>query len=63
MLIEGGESVKAVQARLGHASAEETLNTYAHLWPESEDRTRAVVDAALAGLTAHRRPTVGVQGL
>ena len=60
VLIEGGESVKAVQARLGHASAEETLNTYAHLWPESEDRTRAVVDAALFGLTARSRPEQGV---
>jgi integrase len=46
VLIAGGESVKVVQSRLGHATAEETLNTYAHLWPDSEDRTRSVVDAA-----------------
>ncbi|MDX6230979.1 MAG: hypothetical protein QOI76_4369 [Frankiales bacterium] len=59
VLIDGGESVKAVQARLGHASAEETLNTYAPLWPESEDRTPAVVDAALSGLTARSRPKQG----
>jgi integrase len=44
LLIRAGESVKVVQARLGHASAAETLNTYAHLWPDSEDRTRAAVD-------------------
>jgi integrase len=42
-----GESVKVVQARLGHASAAETLNTYAHLWPDSEDRTRAAIESAL----------------
>jgi hypothetical protein len=36
-----------VQSRLGHASAEETLNTYSHLWPDSEDRTRAAIDAVL----------------
>lgn len=47
LLIRHGESVKTVQARLGHASATETLNTYAHLWPDSEDRTREAVDAAL----------------
>lgn len=45
ILIDGGESVKVVQARLGHASAMETLDTYGHLWPDSEDRTRGVVDA------------------
>jgi integrase len=39
--------VKTVQARLGHASATETLDTYAHLWPDSEDRTRDAVDSIL----------------
>jgi integrase len=47
LLIRHGESVKTVQARLGHASAVETLNTYAHLWPDSEDRTRAAIDEVL----------------
>jgi len=31
LLIRHGESVKTVQARLGHASATETLDTYSHL--------------------------------
>lgn len=44
-LIAEGCSVKAVQAALGHASAVETLETYAHLWPSDEDRTRAAVQA------------------
>jgi integrase len=48
LLIRHGESVKVVQARLGHASASETLDTYSHLWPDSDDRTRAAVDEALA---------------
>jgi integrase len=44
----GTESrVKTVQARLGHASAAETLDTYSHLWPDSDDRTRAAVDSVL----------------
>ncbi|MEN9593817.1 MAG: hypothetical protein RLY23_300, partial [Actinomycetota bacterium] len=47
LLIAGGENVKTVQARLGHASATETLNTYAHLWPNSDSGTRSVVDAEL----------------
>ena len=45
-LIRYGESVKTVQAALGHATAAETLDTYSHLWPDSEDRTRAAIDAA-----------------
>lgn len=45
LLIRHGE--KVVQARLGHASAAETLDTYSHLWPDSDDRTRAAVDAVL----------------
>lgn len=47
MLIAGGQSVKVVQKRLGHSSAVETLDTYGHLWPDSEDDTRAAVDAVL----------------
>ncbi len=47
MLIRFGESVKTVQARLGHATAAETLDTYSHLWPDSADRTRAAVDSVL----------------
>ena len=47
LLIRYGESIKTVQARLGHKSAEETLNTYSHLWPDSDDRSRDAVDAAL----------------
>ena len=47
LLIRHGESVKTVQARLGHASATETLDTYSHLWPDSDDRTRQAVDSVL----------------
>ena len=40
--------MKVVQRHLGHASAKVTLDTYAHLWPDDEDRTRAALEAALA---------------
>ena len=58
LLIRHGESVKAVQRRLGHKSAVETLDTYSHLWPDSEDRTREAVDAVLgrAAGAPRRRP-------
>jgi integrase len=46
VLIAAGASVKVVQARLGHASAMETLDTYGHMWPDDEDRTRKAVDKA-----------------
>jgi integrase len=47
LLIRHGESVKTVQARLGHARATETLDTYSHLWPDSDDRTREAIDSVL----------------
>jgi integrase len=47
VLIRAGESVKVVQKRLGHTSAQMTLDVYGHLWPEDEDQTRAAVEAVL----------------
>lgn len=34
-----------VQRALGHAKATTTLDTYSHLWPTAEDRTRAAAAA------------------
>jgi len=59
LLIRHGESVKTVQARLGHASAVETLDTYSHLWPDSDDRTRDAIDSVL-GSTADPLRTGGL---
>src|SRR4051794_26400877 len=50
LLIASGADVKVVQARLRHASAKTTLDTYGHLWPDSDDSTRT---AAKAVLEAH----------
>ena len=47
LLIASGADVKTVQARLRHASATTTLNTYSHLWPDKDESTRAAVDAVL----------------
>lgn len=39
-LIAAGCDVVTVQRALGHKSPSVTLNTYSHLWPTAEDRTR-----------------------
>ena len=46
-LIAAGCDVVTVQRALGHRSPSTTLDTYSHLWPSAEDRTRA----GAAGLT------------
>jgi len=48
LLIASGLDVKVVQARLRHASAKTTLDTYAHLWPDKDESARAAVQAVLA---------------
>lgn len=47
-LIHSGTSVKVVQARLGHATSKETLDTYGHLWPDTERVTADAIDAVFA---------------
>jgi integrase len=42
--------VKLVQARLGHKSATETLDTYGHLWPDADEQTRNILNDAMSGL-------------
>jgi len=61
-LIAGGASVKQVQERLGHASAVITLQTYSHLWPGDDDRTRDVMDAALGPLADSLRTAAASDG-
>jgi len=46
----GGAPVKVIQARLGHASAVITLDTYGPLWPDDDALTRTVIDAAFEPL-------------
>lgn len=44
-LIADGCDVVTVQHALGHSSPTITLNTYSHLWPKAEDRTRAAASS------------------
>ena len=39
-LIASGADVVTVQRAMGHSSPSITLNTYSHLWPTAEDKTR-----------------------
>ena len=47
LLLHEGVNVKAVSARLGHASAAMTLDRYAHALPAAETQAIAAVDAVL----------------
>lgn len=44
-LIASGCDVVTVQRALGHATANTTLGTYAHLWPGAGDRTRGAAQS------------------
>jgi integrase len=46
VLLDAGESIKALAAYLGHADPGFTLGIHTHLLPRSEDRTRRAIDDA-----------------
>jgi integrase len=45
-LIRSGVDLRSVMSILGHTSSEETLRTYARLWPDAQDNARKALDAA-----------------
>jgi integrase len=49
-LIAANLNPKVIQARLGHATLAETMDTYGHLFPDAEDLGRSAVDQALGTL-------------
>ncbi|WP_245818500.1 hypothetical protein [Haloechinothrix alba] len=44
VLLDAGESVKALSQYLGHPDPGFTLRVYTHLMPSSHERTRKAVD-------------------
>src|SRR3712207_5351857 len=48
---------QVVQARLRRASAKTTLDTYGHLWPDTDDSTRAAIDSVMAAREGNSRAT------
>lgn len=61
VLLDGGESIKTVSERLGHADPGFTLRTYTHLLPQSDTRTRDIIDAALRAFP-RRNATTSIMG-
>jgi integrase len=59
-LIAAGCDVVTVQRALGHGSATVTLNTYAHLWPDANDRTRQAARDLYRQVTAYPLRTEGI---
>jgi integrase len=49
-LIASGADVVTVQRAMGHSSPSITLNTYSHLWPTAEDRTRSAAADLMASV-------------
>ena len=47
LLIASGADIKTVQARMRHATARTTLDTYSHLWPDADESTRTAVGAVI----------------
>jgi integrase len=52
LLISSGADVKVVQHRLRHASAKTTLDTYGHLWPDTDESTRTAVERVMSARLA-----------
>lgn len=46
VLLDAGESIRAVSEYLGHSDPGFTLRTYTHLMPSSDERTRLAIDSA-----------------
>ena len=47
-LIACGAGIKTVQARMRHASARTTLDSYGHLRPDADESTRSAIGAVIA---------------
>ena len=58
LLINSKLDVKVVQARLRHASAKTTLDTYGHLWPDSDETTRAAISTVMTARNGNSAATV-----
>jgi integrase len=47
LLIASGSDIKTVQARMRHATARTTLDTYGHLWPDADQSSRTAIGAVI----------------
>lgn len=56
LLIAAGTNVKAVQERMGHGSIKITMDTYGHLYPTEDLRTRDAIDNAFTSNDDRNHP-------
>jgi len=56
VLLDGGESIKALSEYLGHADPGFTLRTYTHLMPSSNERTKGVIGSLYSRRDASQDP-------
>ncbi|HEY2562463.1 MAG TPA: tyrosine-type recombinase/integrase, partial [Acidimicrobiales bacterium] len=61
-LIAATCDVVTVQRALGHKSATTTLNTYSHLWPTAEDRTRKAAAEMMTAVSKAAEDSVRTTG-
>ncbi|SKB37460.1 Site-specific recombinase XerD [Arthrobacter sp. 31Cvi3.1E] len=61
-LIADGCDVVTVQRSLGHAQPSITLNTYSHLWPTAEDKTRTAESRLIAAVLGDSADSVRTTG-
>jgi integrase len=62
LLIASGADVKVVQSRLRHGSAKTTLDTYAHLWPDRDESTRAAIDSVMSAKFGNPADSLRTEG-
>ncbi|GLW96550.1 tyrosine-type recombinase/integrase [Microtetraspora sp. NBRC 16547] len=58
-LIRANLNPKVIQARLGHATIAETMDTYGHLFPDDEDLGRGAVEVMIAAALAEQHRNSG----
>lgn len=56
LLIAAGTNIKAVQERMGHGSIKITMDTYGHLYPTEDLRTRTAIDTAFTSHDNRNEP-------
>lgn len=60
-LLRAGVPIKTVQARLGHATAKMTLDTYAHVAPDDDGAAAAMIAGILSGVGSVRDSRRGMR--
>lgn len=57
LLLDAGEAITTVAARLGHRGSSTTLRTYSHLMPGADQRAAAIVGSAFARPAGSSKPS------